>query len=112
MELKTQSLPGIGGLLVEITADHLDAGNTSEFKRLVQPHLDSNQRVVLDMQALQFVDSSGLGTLLSCLRVMNNKQGVLQLVGMTKPVRALFELVRMHRIFPIFNTLDEAQQMV
>jgi hypothetical protein len=46
MELRTQSLPGIGGLLVEITADHLDAGNTSEFKRLVQPHLDSNQRVV------------------------------------------------------------------
>jgi anti-sigma B factor antagonist len=60
------------------------------------------------MTALGFVDSSGLGALLSCLRTMNNKSGQLRLFGMAKPVQALFELVRMHRIFSIHNNRDEA----
>jgi anti-sigma B factor antagonist len=68
--------------------------------------------VVLDMSALNFVDSSGLGALLSCLRAMNGKNGQLRLYGMTKPVRALFELVRMHRIFTIYNSREEALEDV
>jgi anti-sigma B factor antagonist len=39
---------------------------------------------------------------------MNNKSGQLRLFGMAKPVQALFELVRMHRIFSIHNNRDEA----
>ncbi len=110
MQLNIQTLNDEKSLLISIESDHLDAGNVMEFKNHIQPHLDNCNKVILDMKALQFVDSSGLGALLSCLRAVNNKQGTLQLIGMTKPVRALFELVRMHRIFPIFNTLEDAQQ--
>lgn len=110
MQLKTEKLTDIDALLVTVEDDHLDVGNANEFKASMQPLLEANGWVIIDMQALNFVDSSGLGALLSCLRLMNNKQGQLQLVSMTKPVRALFELVRMHRIFPIFNTLEEAKQ--
>jgi anti-sigma B factor antagonist len=39
---------------------------------------------------------------------MKGKKGQLLLCGMTKPVRALFELVRMHRIFSIYNSQEEA----
>jgi anti-sigma B factor antagonist len=63
---------------------------------------------LIDMSGLTFVDSSGLGALLSCLRMMKGKNGQLLLVGMSRPVRALFELVRMHRIFSIYNSLAEA----
>lgn len=65
-------------------------------------------RAVLDMSQLQFVDSSGLGAILSCLRELNKRDGDLSLCGLTKPVRTLFELVRMHRVFEIFNTREEA----
>jgi anti-sigma B factor antagonist len=54
------------------------------------------------------VDSSGLGAFISCLRKLNGKGGDLKLCGMSKQVRAVFELVRMHRIFEIFGTTDEA----
>jgi len=57
---------------------------------------------------LRFVDSSGLGAFISCLRKLNAKGGDLKLCGMSKQVRAVFELVRMHRIFDIFGTRDEA----
>jgi anti-sigma B factor antagonist len=39
---------------------------------------------------------------------MNGKKGQLKLFAMAKPVQALFELVRMHRIFSIYNTREEA----
>ena len=60
------------------------------------------RKVVFDLRELRFVDSSGLGAILSCLRQLNGKGGELKLCGMTKPVRALFELVRMHKIFDIY----------
>jgi anti-sigma B factor antagonist len=108
MKLNTQSLMQTAGLLVTIESETLDAGNCKEFKELVQPSLNNHGLVVLDLSPLKFVDSSGLGALLSCLRTMNNKDSQLKLIGLSKPVRALFELVRMHRIFSIYNSLDEA----
>ena len=108
MKLDIQPLNQVPGILIRIASDNLDAGNSNEFKQQIFPHLETNPNVFIDLGALNFVDSSGLGALLSCLRTMNNKENQLKLVGLTKPVRALFELVRMHRIFSIYNTVDEA----
>lgn len=109
MELTIRKLENHPGTaIVAFPTDHLDAGNVKEFRAAIQSVTDANDTVVLDMQRLTFVDSSGLGALLSCLRTMNGKRGQLLLFGMAKPVRALFELVRMHRIFTICNTEAEA----
>lgn len=94
--------------VVTLIGDALDANNVKEFKREMTPVLMSSYKVVFDMSKLQFVDSSGIGVILACLRNLNAEGGDLKLCAMTKPVRALFELVRMHRIFDIFNTTDEA----
>lgn len=108
MKLNNQALDNVAGLMVTIDSENLDAGNSKDFKEMIQPSLAGHSLVVLDLSALKFVDSSGLGALLSCLRTMNNKDSQLKLIGLSKPVRALFELVRMHRIFSIYNSLDEA----
>ena len=95
-------------LLIRIDSENLDAGNTDDFKTRIQPLLESSDCVIIDMASLKFVDSSGLGALLSCLRTMNNRNGALHLVGLAKPVRALFELVRMHRIFSLHDSVATA----
>ena len=100
------SVPGTA--IVGFPVDNLDAGNVKDFRAAIQAVADTHDIVMLDMQRLNFVDSSGLGALLSCLRTMKGKKGQLLLFGMTKPVRALFELVRMHRIFSIYNSQEEA----
>ena len=46
--------------------------------------------------------------MLSCLRQVSAKGGDLKLCGMSTQVRGLFELVRMHRIFDILGTREEA----
>jgi anti-sigma B factor antagonist len=95
-------------VVVTIDADNLDANSSRTFKELIAPILDKERKVAFDLGRLQFVDSSGLGVILSCLRTLNSRGGDLRLFGMTRPVRALFELVRMHRVFEIFNSCDEA----
>jgi anti-sigma B factor antagonist len=109
MELNVSKLDSHPGTaIVSFPIDHLDAGNVKDFRAAVQAIAEAHDTLVLDMERLAFVDSSGLGALLACLRTMNGKRGQLILFGMTKPVRALFELVRMHRIFSIYNSRDEA----
>ena len=88
--------------------DSLDASNAKEFKKSMESVVQENPRIVLDMSGLKFVDSSGLGALLSCLRQVNRQNGDMKLCGLSNSVRALIELVRMHRIFDIFNSKEEA----
>lgn len=90
-------------VVVRIPVVDLDAANSGEFKHDMAPILESADKVVIDLSGVRFVDSSGLGAMLSCLRQMTAKGGDLKLSGMTKQVRATFELVRMHRIFEIFD---------
>jgi anti-sigma B factor antagonist len=99
----------IGDVAVAVVpVEELDAGNAGEFKRDIAPVLEANTKLVFDLSRLRFVDSSGLGAFLSCLRQVNAKGGDLKLCGMSKQVRGVFELVRLHRIFDILGTTEEA----
>ena len=106
MEIAVQRIGDVA--VATIPGDDLDAGNAGDFKRDMAPVIDANTRVVLDLSRLRFVDSSGLGALISCLRKLNARGGDLKLCGMSKPVRAVFELVRMHRVFDVLGTKEEA----
>ncbi len=90
--------------------EELDASNVAEFKSVMAPVLEMHTALILDLSRLRFIDSSGLGAILSCLRQLSAKGGDLKLCGMTKQVRAVFELVRMHRIFDIYATREGALQ--
>jgi anti-sigma B factor antagonist len=94
--------------VVVLTGAQLDASTAAEFKSSIAPVLAEHSQIVFDLNHLGFIDSSGLGVFLSCLRHVQAKGGDLKLCGIMKPVRALFELVRMHKIFQIFDTQEEA----
>jgi anti-sigma B factor antagonist len=103
------TLEHVGNVAVAVVpVEELDAGNVGEFKRDIAPVLEAHTNLVLDLSRLRFVDSSGLGAFISCLRKLNAKGGDLKLCGMTKQVRAVFELVRMHRVFDILATREDA----
>ena len=110
MELTTEKIDDV--TIVVLPGEQLDAGNAKEFKRDIAAVLEPCRKVVFDLRELRFVDSSGLGAILSCLRHLNGKGGDLKLCEMTKPVRALFELVRMHKIFDIYVTKDDALRAI
>jgi anti-sigma B factor antagonist len=102
MDLMCEQVDNV--MLVVLAGTQLDASTTTEFRRDITPVLEAHTQVVFDLSQLEFIDSSGLGALLSCLRQLHAKGGDLKLCGISKPVRTLFELVRMHRLFQLFDS--------
>ncbi len=99
----------IEGDVVLVTPDFetLDADNAKEFRERFAEVTGDHRKVALDLTALRFIDSSGLGAILSCLRELNQHGGDLRLFNMSRPVRSMFELVRMHRVVEIYNTRED-----
>jgi len=106
--VQLESFDRDGITFVAIPVERLDASNSKEIKKLMEPIIARNNKIGVDLSAVRFMDSSGLGALLSCLRLVANNGGDLKLFGMRDSVRALFELVRMHRIFEIVASQDAA----
>ena len=86
----------------------LDTTTVKEFKRQLAENAAPGRRLVLDLGRVQFVDSSGLGAILSASRRLAETGGDLKICGLTPAVRVLFELVRMHRVFDVLNSREEA----
>lgn len=92
----------------QVGVERLDASKAPELRRELEPLLVDGARIVLDMSQVQFVDSSGLGVLLGCLRELNALGGDIKLADLTGAVRLLIELVRMHRVFEIHSSTEAA----
>lgn len=97
-------------LIVSLEGETLDAKEAPQFKEQITQLVaeERTDNIVFNLRDLQFIDSSGLGSFLSVLRHVNNRGGDLKLACMTKPIRTMFEVVRMHKLFEIFNTTDDA----
>src|SRR5678815_3731740 len=106
MQLEIDKIGDVAAVAVPV--DELDASNASELRRDMAPVLQANTKVVLDLSRVRFMDSSGLGAMLSCLRQISARKGNLKLCGLSKQVRGAFELVRLHRIFEVYPTKAEA----
>jgi anti-sigma B factor antagonist len=106
MDIVVESTDNVA--VMTIVVEELDASNTAEFKRDVAPMLERHASIIFDLHVLRFIDSSGLGAFLSCLRKVNEKGGDMKLCCMQKPVRSAFELVRLHRILDIHETREAA----
>lgn len=64
--------------------------------------------IVMDMNNVDFIDSSGLGSLVSCLRLVNKENGDIRLARLQNQIRNLIELTRLHRVFQIFDDCKSA----
>ena len=93
--------------------ESLDAYVTGEFKSEINALVGSaDGHVVLDLGHVSFVDSSGLGAILSVMRLVRGRQKRLVVCLLTPQVRSLFELVRIHKVLDICNTREEAVRLI
>ncbi len=88
----------------------LDVTTAAEFRRLVSDIATSPnppQYLVLDLHDVNFMDSSGLGALVSALKSIRNSNGDMVICGANDQVQMLFELTSMTKIFKVYATVDE-----
>ncbi|HHQ47579.1 MAG TPA: anti-sigma factor antagonist [Acidobacteria bacterium] len=69
---------------------------------------DGAVRIALDLSRLDYVDSAGLGALVSILKALRARGGDLRLFGLKDSVRMIFDLTRLSRVFKIFPGREEA----
>lgn len=69
---------------------------------------DGHLRVVIDLTNVGFVDSQGLGALISCLKVLRQSGGTLGLTHLSEPVEAVLRITRLIRVFDVYASVDEA----
>lgn len=86
-------------LAIKIQVNTLDAANANAFKDEVKTHLNSAiESAELDLSAVEFMDSSGIGAVLSVYKQLDTQ---LILLNPQPAVLSILELLRLHRVFKI-----------
>lgn len=106
MELKERKEGNV--LIIKIFEKRLDEFMALDFKEKMTEFVKrGNEFIVLDLSEVEFIDSSGLGAIISSMKMLD-KKGDFVICGMRETVLSLFQLTRMDRLFKIFPGEKEA----
>jgi len=106
MEFETIQNGAITHLKMKQT--RLDAAQAIGFKEAVRAISDDGaDYILLDMSNVAFMDSSGLGALVSVMKYMGAEKKF-EITGLTPVVEKVFKLTRMDEVFRVHNSVDDA----
>jgi anti-sigma B factor antagonist len=109
MDISHQMLEADMGLIC--LDGRLDAAAANEVKAVLGELIEQGcSRVIVDLAAVPFIDSSGLAALVSGLRLAREHGGRLVLSGVQPQAKTVFQLTMLDRVFLIYSNPDEAQQ--
>ncbi|MEO9223645.1 MAG: STAS domain-containing protein [Acidimicrobiales bacterium] len=77
-------------------------------ERLIGLVSEGQGRIVVDLEGVDFLDSTGLGVLVGALKRVRTHDGELVLVCTHARVLKVFEITGLTKVFPIYKTVDEA----
>ncbi len=87
----------------------IEAGNSKLFKGKVRDLINEGSKIILlNLSQVEFIDSSGLGSLISIVKLIENMQGALVLCNTQDQVNKIFKLTGVDRVFQIFSDENEA----
>ncbi|MFC1745394.1 anti-sigma factor antagonist [Candidatus Riflebacteria bacterium] len=69
---------------------------------------DKIKRVIIDLENVNYIDSSGLGFFIGTLKKMREFEGELKLIKLTPYIYGIFKLIQLHQIISIHESEDEA----
>ncbi|MCC7430383.1 STAS domain-containing protein [bacterium] len=95
-------------LVVKILDQRMDARIAVEFKtKMTQIINEGNDLLVISLADVDFIDSSGLGAIVSVLKVLG-KKGDIVISETKQPVMTMFKLTRMDKVFKMFENQTDA----
>ena len=99
------------GIVLVCLDGRLDATTSQNVKSVLQQLASNEQpKIIIDLQQVPFIDSSGLASLVSGLRLVREKGGNIVLSGIQPQARTVFHLTMLDRVFSIHPTYNEAKQ--
>lgn len=105
----TFNVRSVGDATVISVDGQLIVGNRQELKRTVLAELERGaRRFVIDFMRTGYIDSSGLGILVSLSKSIRKERGDLRLASLNDDLRTLFELTKLDTLFDIHANLRDA----
>lgn len=109
MALDVQTRQAENGATVVAPTGRLDVAGAPALKDAITEVVKNGPpRVVIDLEGVSFVDSTGLGSVISALKQIRSSQGELRLAAPNQQVRVVLELTTLDRVFPYYATVEEA----
>lgn len=106
MELSSEHAGDI--CILTIPDETLTADNVKIFRTEMDPFLTPGARILLDLGQVRFVDSSGIGSIISVMKKIEASGGELKLCSVSKTVSSLFELVKINLLVDVCKTREDA----
>lgn len=92
----------------------LDATTSISVKNTLQKLVeeDNKIKIIIDLQEVPFIDSTGLAALVSGLRLAREKKGNIALCGMQSQAQIVFRLTMLDRIFSTHPSAEDAREIL
>lgn len=82
--------------------------NADSVKEQLNAHFkQENTKLIINLDGIKFIDSTGFGVFLSVLKTANTKSGQLKLCNVAPEVYDLLKLLQLHTVFSIQTSVDE-----
>ncbi len=105
MELQEESRGEL--LIIRVCGQRIDASKAPQFKDEITQRIEGGHtKLLLDFSMVEFIDSTGLGVLVSCLKRLG--KGDMSIAGAKGAVSRLFTLTHMDKVFALYPTVDAA----
>jgi anti-sigma B factor antagonist len=103
------TLRHVNGIPVLDVVGEIDIYTTPQFKEAVGMVIDEGKRgIIINMEQVSYMDSSGFGTLLSATKRLRPLSGSLHLVGCNDAISRMLQITRLNTIFGVHRTEAEA----
>ena len=96
-------------VVISVNLKRATLSDAEEFKEVLVGEIQNGiKKIVVDLSACEFIDSTFLGGLVVSLKKLTASGGDLRLVGFQPAVHSMFELTRMYRVFESFKSKQDA----
>ena len=97
-----------GKQIFRILESRLDAHIADVFRDTIQRSIaDTTGSIILDLSLVDFIDSSGLGAIVSFVKKLGGK-GTVSICCLRDAPKTAFKLTRLNQVMPLYDSVDEA----
>lgn len=107
--MKIKTAEKYGAVIIELKGNVMGGPEAQEFNTLLHKLLDEGKKnIVIDLSDCKFMNSSGLGMLISGYTTIKNGEGSLKLANATDKIESLLVITKLITIFEHYSSVDEA----
>lgn len=106
LRMSTRTMDGV--MLVDCSGRVVFGEESAMLRDTVKKLISQNPNVVLNLKEVNFIDSGGLGTLVSLFTTARNAGGAVKLASLSQRVGDLLQVTKLLTIFEVFDNEEEA----